>query len=225
MRISECMMRFWNVSWQSQKKSLKNLKSCDWHEFKNLIYSRKVCFFSVKLRARLNSYVSDDVDLRILKVNYSSRLGVNVIKLAFSPLSSVCVWNFTTTLDSRPIIINIPSLPWPFFPQPVELWWAVFVSAYIHDGCLCAFNSLFELPIKYNVFLGRCTCLGHQQTMLFADDLCVRTQDDSVSWVVADLCCFSLTHWFNRGTAVSVNRAKSSHHLSCLMLMHVLVIK
>lgn len=48
-------------------------------------------FFSVKLRARLSSYVSDDVDVSILKVNYSSRLGVNVIKLAFSPLSVVCV--------------------------------------------------------------------------------------------------------------------------------------
>lgn len=138
------------------EKSLKNVKSCDWHKFKNFIYSCKV-FFSVKLRARLSSYVSDDVDLRILKVNYSSRLGV--IKLAFSPLSSVCVWNFSTTLDSRPIIINIPSFPWPFFPQPVELRWAVFVSAYIRVGCLCTFNSLFELPIKYNVFLGRCTCL------------------------------------------------------------------
>lgn len=51
----------------------------------------KFFFFSVKLRARLSSYVSDDVDLRILKVNYSSRLGVNVIKLAFSPLSAVCI--------------------------------------------------------------------------------------------------------------------------------------
>lgn len=51
----------------------------------------KFFFFPVKLRARLSSYVSDDVDVSILKVNYSSRLGVNVIKLAFSPLSVVCV--------------------------------------------------------------------------------------------------------------------------------------